>query len=82
MFENISLQPPEHVWSQHVMELLDLVLFGNVCKLLQKSFQIAAERKTRGEKKTPELGESTSVDVLFVFARRSHLLRPHLELLT
>ncbi len=33
------------MWSQHVMELLDLVLFGNVCKLLQKPFQVAAERK-------------------------------------
>lgn len=43
MFEYISLQPPEHVWSQHVMELLDLVLFGNVCKFLKKSFQVAAE---------------------------------------
>lgn len=27
------------------MELLDLVLFGNVCKLLQKPFQVAAEKK-------------------------------------
>lgn len=43
MFEYISLQPPEHVWSQHVVELLDLVLFGNVCKFLKKSFQVAAE---------------------------------------
>lgn len=47
VFENISLQPPEHVWSQHVMQLLDLVLFGNVRKLLEKPLQVTAARKEK-----------------------------------
>lgn len=43
MFENVGFQPPKHVWSQHVVELLDLVLLGNVCKLFQKPLQVAAQ---------------------------------------
>ena len=46
MFEDVGLQPPQHVGAQHVVELLDLVLLGDVRKLLQETLQIAAGRKT------------------------------------
>ena len=45
MFEDVGLQPPQHVGAQHVVELLDLVLFGDVRKLLQETLQIAAGTK-------------------------------------
>lgn len=43
MFEDVGLQPPEHVRAQHVVQLLDLVLLGDVGKLLQEDLQFAAE---------------------------------------
>ena len=46
VFEHVGLQPPQHVGAQHVVELLDLVLFGDVRELLQETLQIAAGRKT------------------------------------
>lgn len=45
MFKDVSLQPPEHVRAQHIVKLLDLVLLGDVGKLLQEDLQFAAERK-------------------------------------
>lgn len=42
MFEDIGLQPPEHVRAKHVMQFLDLVLLGNVSKLFQEDLQFAA----------------------------------------
>lgn len=36
MLEHIGLQPPQHVRAEHVMQLLDLVLLGNVSKLFQE----------------------------------------------
>ena len=45
MFEDVGLQPPQHVGAQHVVELLDLVLLGDVRKLLQETLQIAAGGK-------------------------------------
>lgn len=45
VFEHISLQPPEHVWAQHVMQLLDLVLLGDVSKLFQENLQVAAGKE-------------------------------------
>ena len=44
VLEHVCLQSPQHVGSQHVMELLDLVLFSNVCKLLQETLQVTADR--------------------------------------
>ena len=41
MFEDVGLQPPQHVGPQHVVELLDLVLLGDVRKLLQEALQVA-----------------------------------------
>ena len=40
VLEDVSLQPPQHVRPQQVMELLDLVLFGDVGELLQEAFQV------------------------------------------
>lgn len=36
VLEHIGFQPPEHVRAKHVMQLLDLVLLGNVSKLFQE----------------------------------------------
>lgn len=43
VLEDVSFQPPEHVRSKEVMELLDLVLFRDICKLLKEAFQVAEE---------------------------------------
>lgn len=43
VLEDVGLQPPEHVWTQHVVQLLDLVLLSNVSKLLQEALQVAAD---------------------------------------
>lgn len=45
MFEDVSLQSPEHVGSQHVMQLLNLVLFGDVSKLFQETLQVTTQRE-------------------------------------
>ena len=45
VLEHVSLEPPQHVRAQHVMQLFNLVLLGNVRKLLQEAFQIASEGK-------------------------------------
>ncbi len=45
MFEDVGLQPPEHVRTQHVVQLLDLVLLCNVGKLLQEDLQFTANRQ-------------------------------------
>lgn len=43
VLEDVSLQPPEHVRAQQVVELLNLVLLGDVGKLLQEALQVAAQ---------------------------------------
>lgn len=45
MFEDVGLQPPEHVRAQHVVQLLDLVLLRDVGELLQEDLQFAADGK-------------------------------------
>lgn len=42
VFEDISLQPPEHVRAKHVMKFFYLVLLSNVSKLFQEDLQFAA----------------------------------------
>lgn len=44
VLEHVGLEPPKHVWPQQVMQLLDLIFLGNVGKLLQEAFQIAATK--------------------------------------
>lgn len=46
VFEDVGLQPPEHVRTQHVVQLLDLVLLRDVGELLQEDFQFTADRNT------------------------------------
>lgn len=57
MFEDVSLQPPEHVRAQHVVQLLDLVLLGDVSEFLQEDLQFAADRKVDTETEVPSHGE-------------------------
>ena len=45
MLEDVGLQPPEHVRAQHVVQLLDLVLLGDVSELLQEALQVAMETR-------------------------------------
>lgn len=49
VLEDVSLQPPQHVRSQQVVELLDLVLLRDVSKLFQKALKITAERERQDE---------------------------------
>lgn len=46
VLENISFETPQHVWAQHVMQLLDLIFLGNICKLFQEALQVTAEKQT------------------------------------
>lgn len=50
MFEDVGLQPPEHVRTQHVVQLLDLVLLRDVGELLQEDLQFTANRKDDAER--------------------------------
>lgn len=43
VLEDISFQPSEHVGAQQVMKLLDLVLLGDVSKLLQEALQVTGQ---------------------------------------
>ena len=45
VLEHISLEPPQHVRPQQVVQLLDLVFLGDVSKLLQEALQVAARKK-------------------------------------
>lgn len=45
VFEDVGLQPPEHVRAQHVVQLLDLVLLRDVGELLQEDLQFATDGK-------------------------------------
>lgn len=45
VLEDVSLQPSQHVRPQQIVELLDLVLLGNVSKLFQETLKITAERE-------------------------------------
>lgn len=49
MLKDVSLKSPEHVWTQHVMQLLDLVLLGDVSKLLKEDLQFAAKTRTKNK---------------------------------
>lgn len=44
VLEHVCFESPEHVRSQHVVKLFDLVLLGNIGKLLQETFKITAVR--------------------------------------
>lgn len=44
VLEHIGLEPPEHVRPQQVVQFFDLVFFGDVSKLLQEAFQVAATK--------------------------------------
>lgn len=55
VLEHVSLEPPQHVRPQQVVQLLDLVFFGDVCKLLQEALQVAArESGDKSPKQGPE----------------------------
>lgn len=43
VLEHICLEPPQHVGTQQIMELFDLVLLGDVCKLLQEPLQVTVK---------------------------------------
>lgn len=43
VLEDVSFQPSEHVGAQQVMKLLDLVLLGDVSKLLQEALQVTGQ---------------------------------------
>lgn len=48
VLEDVRLEPPQHVRSQQVVELLDLVLFGDISKLFKEAFKVT----TKGEEYT------------------------------
>lgn len=50
VLEDVRLQPPEHVGAQQVVKLLDLVLLGDVGKLLQEALQVAAHITIQGRR--------------------------------
>lgn len=49
VLEDVGLQPPQHVRPQQVVELLDLVLLGDVGEFLQEAFEVAVRRDGLGE---------------------------------
>lgn len=44
VLEDVGLQSPQHVRPQKVMELLNLVLFGDVRKLLQEAIEVTEQK--------------------------------------
>lgn len=64
ILEHISLEPPQHVRPQQVVQLLDLVFLGDVSKLLQETLQVAAtknwderQKQETGAGQSPSAGE-------------------------
>lgn len=45
VLKDISLEPPQHMWPQQIMQFFNLVFFGYVCKLLQEALQVASSQK-------------------------------------
>jgi len=43
VLEDVRLEPPQHVGTQQIVELFDLVLLGDVCKLLQEPLQVTVK---------------------------------------
>lgn len=52
VLEDVSLQPPEHVRAQQVVKLFNLVLLGDVGKLLQEALQVAVQVTIQEEELT------------------------------
>lgn len=51
VLEHVGFQSPQHVRTKEIMELLDLVLFRDIGKLLQETFQVTGQvisRRRRG----------------------------------
>lgn len=59
VLEHVCFESPEHVRSQHVVKLLDLVLLGDVGELLQETFKITAEWK-KGLRSNPSTHEDNN----------------------
>lgn len=58
VLKHISLEPPQHVRSQQVMQLLNLIFFGDVSKLLQEALQVATRKsQNEGQKQDREAGQ-------------------------
>lgn len=55
MFEDVSLQPSEHVRAKHVMQFLDLVLLCNVSKFFQEDLQFAAGKLANSKRTNDEI---------------------------
>lgn len=45
VLEHVRLEPPQHVGPQQIMQLLDLVFFGDVGKLFQEALQVATKKE-------------------------------------
>lgn len=56
VLEDVSLQPPQHVRPQEVVKLLDLVLLGDVGKLLQEALKVTKESSDPVSEQTRMLG--------------------------
>lgn len=53
VLEHVRFQPPQHVRTKKVMELLDLVLFRDISKLFQEAFQVTDwSQKKRAKQST------------------------------
>lgn len=79
MFEDVGLQPPEHVRAQHVVQLLDLVLLRDVGELLQEDLQFTADGNT-GEslrRRGRRVRDSTLHRNLFYFGTRVFCVLSH-----
>lgn len=72
MFEDVSLQPPEHVRAQHVVQLLDLVLLGDVGEFLQEDLQFAADGKVDTETDERSHGDKLQMSADIEQRGRSH----------
>lgn len=47
VLKDISLEPPQHMWPQQIMQFLNLVFFGYVSKLLQEALQVTSSQKEK-----------------------------------
>ena len=67
VLEDVGLQPPQHVGPQHVVELLDLVLLGDVRKLLQEAVQVAV-----GERRGSTVNTQTIAQTIRTWIHGEH----------
>lgn len=73
VFEDISFESSEHVWTQHVVQFLNLVLLSYFSKFFQETFQIT-ETHTFGTEQQQKKKKKGNTNILLTHLSGAHTL--------